>query len=260
MAPAVTVETVEDGALLSIVIDNPRGNILTSSVMTELDQALAAHADDADLKLVTIGAAGRHFSFGDSVEEHRAETAPAMLATFHRLIRSLATYPVPTAAVVSGRCLGGAFELALACTFVIASDDAIFACPEIQLGVFPPVLAALGPARLGPLAAERLLLTGGEIDAASARHLGFVTAVTPAGTDLREATLDWFRSKLAPLSAFALRQGLAAVRGGAGTARLVEDGLADAERRYVDELLPAHDPNEGIDAFLAKRPPAWRNR
>jgi DHA2 family multidrug resistance protein len=67
-----------------------------------------------------------------------------MLAAFHRTIRAVAAFPVPVAALVEGRCLGGAFELALACHYLFAKESAVFACPEVKLGVVPPVLAVLG--------------------------------------------------------------------------------------------------------------------
>ena len=94
-----------------------------------------------------------------------------MLAAFHALIRTVADYPVPLAAVVQGQCLGGAVELVLACQFVFATASARFACPEIKLGVLPPVLAAIGPLRLGHAVSERLLLSGDSLDAEAAHQL-----------------------------------------------------------------------------------------
>ena len=119
-----------------------------------LSAALDAHRDARDLKLVVLRGAGGNFSFGASVEEHRKDQAPAMLAGFHRFIRRLSAYPVPTAALVEGNCLGGGFEVAICCHFLLATAGARFACPEIKLGVFPPVLATLGPHRFGGLVTE----------------------------------------------------------------------------------------------------------
>jgi cyclohexa-1,5-dienecarbonyl-CoA hydratase len=95
-----------------------------------------------------------------------------MLAGFHAMIRQVAAYPVPIAALVEGSCLGGAFELILACHFVFAAPSAVLGCPEIKLGVFPPVLAAIGSHRLGGPLAERLVMTGASIDAAVAERAG----------------------------------------------------------------------------------------
>ncbi len=259
MGDAVRARLREDSRLLDVVIDAPPGNVLTGAVMSSIDAALAAHEGERALRMVALRASGRHFSFGASVEEHRPERARDMLATFHRLVLRVGHYPVPVAAVVQGRCLGGAFELALACHLVLCAPGAVFACPEVRLGVFPPVLAALGPSRLGGALAERLVVTGAELTAAQGLAAGFVTELAPEGAELAAWAEAWFDKTLAPLSAFALRQAVKAARRGAGLDARLGDALALAEGQYVDEVIPSHDGAEGIEAFLAKRPPAWRD-
>ncbi|MHB8417268.1 MAG: enoyl-CoA hydratase/isomerase family protein [Myxococcales bacterium] len=253
----VQAELLEDGALLRVVIDRPKGNVLTGDVMVLLRGELERHAGQRQLKLVAIRGAGGHFSFGASVEEHRPAAAPAMLETFHGLIRTVAAYPVPVTALVEGRCLGGAFELALATHFVLATPDAVFGCPEIKLGVFPPVLAALGPLRLGGALAERLLLTGASLDAPAARGAGLVAELVEG--DPWQALLAWFRGQLAPLSAQALRTATRASRDCNGVLAALAAPLTTLERRYVTEVLGSHDGVEGIEAFLGRRPPRWEN-
>ncbi len=255
----VTAALHEDGAVLRLLVDRPKGNILTMEVMSLLAGSLAAHRDDRHLKLVLLRGAGGTFSYGASVEEHRRDRAPAMLAAFHALVRQLAGYPVPVAAVVEGRCLGGAFELVLACHLVFARRTAVFACPEIKLGVFPPVLATLGPARLGGALAERMLLTGEELGAEALASSGFITLLLEAEADPEAAALAWYRERLAGLSAAALRQATAAARAGAALDELLERRLGVVERRYLEHVLPSHDGNEGIEAFLARRPPRWED-
>ncbi|MBK7584657.1 MAG: enoyl-CoA hydratase/isomerase family protein [Myxococcales bacterium] len=259
MSSFVRSELMEDGALLRVVFERDAGNVLSGAVMRELDETLSQHESDAHLKLVTIEGAGKHFSFGASVEEHQKDQAKAMLGTFHALIRRMVGYPVPTAAVVRGRCLGGAFEVALACRFVFASDRAIFACPEIKLGVFPPVLAALGPGRLGHTWTERLLLTGSELDATTAERIGFATKLAAEGADPFADALAWFTTNLKELSAYSLRQSVEALRIGSDTADAVGDRLARIEDLYLARLLESHDGNAGITAFLAKQKPVWRD-
>lgn len=259
MAELVHAQLREDGRVLGLTIDNPKGNVLTMSVMNELGAALAEHADDPHLRLVTLRGAGKHFSFGASVEEHRKELAPRMLSGFHRLAARIASYPVPVAALVEGRCLGGAFEIVLCCHFVLASPSASFACPEIKLGVFPPVLAALGPMRLGAARTERLLLTGASLDAETALSAGFVTELAAPDEELTELAERFYVNELSALSAFSLRQAVKASRQGAGMPGLLEVAMTAAEEQYLSELLPSHDANEGIEAFLAKRSPVWRD-
>ncbi len=255
-----TIDTslVEDGTVLRILLNRPKGNVLSAEMMGEIGAALAAHEDEPHLRLVLLRGAGGNFSFGASVEEHRRDQAPAMLHTFHRFIRQVASYPVPVAALVEGRCLGGAFELTLACHLVFASPSARFGCPEIKLAVFPPVLAVAGPARLGGALAERLLLTGDEIDAVAAERADFVTAIFEG--DVEAAFYAWYRAHLLPLSACALRQAVRAARSCSPLLSALGDPLDAAERLYVDRVLASHDGNEGIEAFLARRPPAWQDR
>ncbi len=247
------------GGVLWLTLNQPKGNILTIEMVSELGSALEAHRDAAGLKLVVLRGAGGNFSFGASVEEHRKEQAPAMLASFHGFIRRLAAYPVPTAALVEGSCLGGGFEVALVCHFLFATAGARFACPEIKLGVFPPVLAAIGERRLGGMVCERLLLTGSTISAEQADRLGLLATLITADQDPAEALLTWYRKRLEPLSAFALRQATAAARRASGLLDDLDRNLAAAEQLYLERLLPSHDGNEGIEAFLERRKPVWKD-
>lgn len=252
-------DLVEDGTVLRLALARPPANVLSMAMVEELGSALEEHRRLRGLRLVLLRGAGSHFSYGASVEEHRRDQAPAMLATFHDFLRRLAAYPVPTAALVEGKCLGGGFELVLCCHFLFAAAGASFACPEIKLGVFPPLLATLGPQRLGSLVAERLLLTGGALDAETAGRLGLLTAVFDGGEDAEAALLGWYRRTLRPLSAHALRQATHAAREASGMLAALERSLAAAERHYVDRVVSSHDGNEGIEAFLDKRRPEWRD-
>ena len=181
-----------------------------------------------------------------------------MLATFNTLVRAIARNPVPVAMVVQGRCLGGAFELALACHVTFATPSAVFAVPEVRLGVFPPAFATLGPLRLGGALADRMMLTGGELDAEAAQMCGFTVPI--GESESIEAVLGWYRKTLAPLSAWTLRQATAAIRSGSGVLEAVAEPLDEAEARYLEHVVPSHDGNEGIEAFISRRPPVWADR
>ncbi|MFI5299063.1 MAG: enoyl-CoA hydratase/isomerase family protein [Polyangiales bacterium] len=250
------VSTIEDGTVLRLVMSRPKANILDTEMLTALESALRAHHDDRSLRMVLLRGAGGNFSFGASVEEHRRAQVGPMLARFHSVARLMASYPVPITCAVEGRCLGGAFELVLCAHFVFATVDAVFACPEIKLGVFPPVLAAIGGERMPGAIAERLLLTGEEIDASVAATFGLVTSVVPKGGDVELATLEWYRRTLRPRSALSLRVATSVAR----TRTLAAlERLPAIERRYLNDLVPSHDGNEGIEAFLARREPQWRD-
>jgi cyclohexa-1,5-dienecarbonyl-CoA hydratase len=165
---------------------------------------------------------------------------------------------VPVAALVEGPCLGGAFELALACHLVFATPKATFGCPEIKLGVFPPVLAAIGAQQLGGAVADRLVLTGGDLSAAEAKATGWLTLLIEEG-DPKEVVRTWYRDNLAPLSAFSLRRATWAARHAGGMFERLGEPLARAEKHYLEVLVPSHDGNEGIAAFLERRKPSWRH-
>lgn len=254
----IDVDLLADGTVLRLRLNRPKGNVLTTAMMEELAAALRAHRDHRHLRLVVFCGAGGNFSFGASVEEHTRDKVGPMLRTFHRFLLEVAEFPVPTAALVAGRCLGGAFELVLCCTLVFAAPGAQFACPEIKLGVFPPVLAAVGSRRLPGALADRLLLTGEELDASAIERCG-LGVLLDGGADPEAALLEWYHSRLAPLSAFALRQAVAAARRGSGVVDALRETLPAIESQYLAEVAPSHDGNEGIEAFLARRAPAWED-
>jgi cyclohexa-1,5-dienecarbonyl-CoA hydratase len=254
---SVRADRIEDGRVLRLVLDAPKGNVLTMRMMDELREALAMHRDDRALKMVLLRGAGGTFSYGASVPEHRRDRASAMLAAFRELVRDIATHPAPVAALIEGRCMGGAFELALACHFLFATRTAVMGCPEVRLGVLPPVLAVLAPRRMAGALAERLLVTGADLDAEGADRAGLLTRLIDASLDPESAVLDWYRRTLAPLSAFTLREATGAAREASGLLAALGGPLEAAERRYLERLLPSHDGNEGIEAFIEKRAPQW---
>jgi cyclohexa-1,5-dienecarbonyl-CoA hydratase len=257
-SPIVDATLLEDGSLLRLVLNRPKANVLTLEMMNALVDALETHSTNPHLRMVFVRGAGKHFSFGASVEEHQKEQAPSMLAGFHSMIRRVAAYPVPVAALVEGSCLGGAFELILACHFVFAAPSASFACPEIKLGVFPPVLAAIGAHRLGGPLAERLVVTGDSIDAAAAEKAGLVTTIF-AGENPEGELIEWYGRNLRSLSAFSIRQGTRVARIGSGLLTALQKPLDQIEQLYVNDVLGSNDGNEGITAFIERRKPVWKD-
>lgn len=243
----------EDGALLRLVLARPKGNVLDRAMV----QALRAQVRDADeaTRTVLIEGEGRHFSFGASVEEHRAEVVGDMLPEFHALFRDLLGSGKVLLAAVRGQCLGGGLELAAACHRVFAAPDATLGQPEVKLGVFAPVASLVLPLRLGQARADDLLLTGRSVSSEEALALGLVDEVVP---DPTEAARAWHRLHLAPLSAAGLRRAALAAR--QQLRRALDEDLPRLERLYLDDLMSTLDAREGIEAFLQRRPPAWSHR
>ena len=238
----------------ALVFSETPGNIITADLVARLRTALEDLIDERHLRLITIEGAGADFSFGASVPEHTTEHIGRVLPEMHALVRELLAAPAPTAAVVRGRCLGGGFELALACDFIVAADDATLGLPEIALGVFPPAGSVLLPVRAGASRAASAVLTGEARPAAEWHACGVVELVAPVDA-LATAVDAWFDRTLARWSAEALRHAVRAVR--APLVDAVTRGLPAAERIYLDELMRSRDAVEGIQAFLEKRPPRW---
>jgi cyclohexa-1,5-dienecarbonyl-CoA hydratase len=241
----------------AFTIYHPKGNIVTAEMIRALTQAIEGVAENPHLKLITIEGAGADFSFGASIPEHAPAEIGRVLPEAHALIYALLDVPAVTAALVRGRCLGGGFELALACDFIFAEASATCGLPEIALGVFPPTAAALLPARIGTARATRAILTGEPQPAAAWLTAGLVETVVPDGT-LRAAVDRWFEAHLAGKSAAALRHATAAARW--SLQRHVRAVLPELERLYLDDLMRTADAAEGIAAFLARRAPEWSDR
>ena len=253
--PCLRQETRHDGAWVRLVLDRPKANVVSKEMMIALRDAIAGLPASGPLKLVTLEGAGSHFSFGASVPEHLPDQIGQVLPLFHEVVRDLLNVPAVTAAVVRGQCLGGGFELVLACDLVFAADDAQMGVPEITLGVFPPIAAALLPARVGVARSTRAVVTGAAVPATDWHTAGLIEAVTP--TDMLDETVEhWFQTHLVPKSAAALRFAVVAAR---GPIREAATALPELERLYLGPLMRTHDAAEGVRAFLEKRAPAWRD-
>jgi cyclohexa-1,5-dienecarbonyl-CoA hydratase len=252
--PMVRTETRHDGGHVRLIIDQPTVNILSIVVMRELRDALGDVQRAPRVRLVTIEGAGDHFSYGASVEEHRSGAIATALGELHGLVRALLACPAPTAAIVRGRCLGGGFEVALACDLIFASTTAVLGVPEITLGVFPPAASALLPPRIGASRAAGALLTGRAAPVEEWMNAGLIELVAPAD-ELQMVVDRWFDANFAVRSAAALRCAAQASR--LALAHHVEAALPRLEQLYLETLMRTHDAGEGIEAFLEKRQPQW---
>ena len=250
------IDTEMKDGLGVITLNRPPVNILNIDMMEEINRVLEAWRGEKDLKALLFTARNRCFSAGVDVGEHMGDLAPKMIGIFHRMFRLLNAYQVPTAASVFGSCLGGGCELAVFCDLVIASDDAKFGQPEIQVGVFPPVAAQILPRIIGMKAAMELILSGKIVSAEEALRMGLINKVVP-GSDLGSGTEAFLKPYL-QLSAEVLRQTKKAIV--AGLMDDFEPSLKVIEDIYLNDLMKTEDAGEGLQAFMDKRKPAWRNR
>ncbi len=253
----ISVNESYEGQVAVVTLNSPPANILSGAMMKEIGDFFAADKDNKNRKLIVLKGSGDNFCFGASVEEHTAEQVRDMLPSFHQMIGNIITHPVATMAQVSGFCLGGGFELALACSFIFADEGAKFAVPEIQLGVFPPVAAALLPLLGGGIVTNELLLTGQKFSASSLIALGLVTKVSANG-ELQDDINAYIEKRLLSLSASCLRFAHQAAR--LTLVNHYKETIPVLEKLYLDELMNSHDANEGINSFLDKRKPQWQDK
>ncbi|MBI2001654.1 MAG: enoyl-CoA hydratase/isomerase family protein, partial [candidate division NC10 bacterium] len=168
-------------------LNRPPVNVLNIAMMEEIQAALRRAQDLPDTRAIVLSATGRMFSAGVDIAEHTPDLMEGMLDAFHGIFRLMADGEVPTLAVVQGHALGGGCELACFCDLVLAAEGAKFGQPEIAVGVFPPVAAALFPHLIGGTRAAELILTGEAILAEEALRIGLINAAVPADQLANEA-------------------------------------------------------------------------
>ena len=250
----LAVWTERDGALLRLRLNRPKANIVDAQMIGALHAALDGHHGEHGLRGVLLDAAGPHFSFGASVEEHVAQRCAAMLSALHALILAMVAFPVPILTAVRGQCLGGGLEVALAGGAIFATADAKLGQPEMNLGVFAPAASCLLPYRMNQPNAEDLLFSGRAVSGEEALAMGLVQVLA---ADPEAAALAYFDAHLAPKSAAALACAVAAARG--PMIRDLRARLAEVEALYLKRLMKTRDANEGLAAFLARRTPTWEH-
>lgn len=245
-----------DGGVARITLARPPLNILDIEMMEELNGALGGLAGRPGLTALVVAAEGKAFSAGVAVEDHQGERVKPMLEAFHQIFRRLAALEVPTVAAVQGAALGGGAELATFCDLVIASEKATLGQPEIKVGVFPPIAALHYPNRVGEARALQLLLSGEILAAREAERIGLVDRVV-APEELEGAVASAV-ARFTDKSAVVVRLTKRAVREARG--RGFEQALAALEDLYENALMRTEDAQEGLRAFVEKRPPVWKHR
>jgi len=250
----IRAEEFLDGQALRVVLNAPKANVLDGVMMGEINALLDDCAQRPELKLLCFVGEGKHFSFGASVPDHVKDKAPAMLAAFHGMFLRLVELAIPTAAAVSGQCLGGGMELATFCNRVVAHPGAALGQPEIQLAVLPPVASIVLPLRAGQGVADDIILTGRSVSGEEAHGMGLVDQLADDPLATVEA---WAAEHLAKKSAAALRFAVRSSRWHFNAN--VTQELKLVEQLYLEELMETHDANEGLGAFLDKRRPQWTN-
>jgi enoyl-CoA hydratase len=255
-----TILVEREGRVAILTINRPdKLNALNQQVRDEMLQILAGlETDDAVGVVVITGAGEKAFIAGADIGEFAGRTPfdqrHAMRSP--RVFDAMAIFPKPVIAMINGFCLGGGCELAMSCDLRIASEKARFGQPEINLGLIP---GGSGTQRLPRLVgmghAMRLILTGDMIGAAEAKEIGLVEMVVPA-EELRAKTLE-LATKIASKSPLTVKVAKESLR--ASERLSIEDGLA-YERDLFCLCFSSADKEEGVKAFLEKRPAVWQGR
>jgi cyclohexa-1,5-dienecarbonyl-CoA hydratase len=252
-----TVLLERTGRTATLTLNRPPLHILDLATLARLNELIGRLAVDPDLQVVVLRGAGeRAFSAGVSVQDHTPDKVREMLDGLHGAIRGLRDLPAVAVAAVQGHCLGGGMELALGCDLVLATDDARFGQPEIELGCYPPAAAALYPRLLGTARTLELLLSGRTLSCEEAERLGLVTwRVEAGGLDLGIARV---LADLTAKSAAVTRLTKRAVS--AGRDLPFDAAIEETEQIYLQDLCSTADMEEGLTAFLEKRKPVWQHR
>jgi len=256
LAPYVLTEV--RGRVCTITMNRgDRFNALSTSMIAALDEALEAVGRDEGVRVVVLAGAGRAFCAGHDLTEMRAHIDEAWQRTlFDRctaMMTRMTQLPQPVIARVQGPAAAAGCQLVSMCDLAVAADHAKFGLSGINAGIFCTT-PAVGVARNVPRKrAMELLLTGELIDAQTASAWGLVNRVVPAGE--LDAAVDALAQTIARKSGAAVAMGKRAFYA------QVEQGMASAYeiagRTMACNMLDP-DAAEGIDAFLGKRPPVWR--
>ena len=246
-----------DNGLIAITINKPPYNVLDIPSMEELNLALDAAGTDVSAKVLLITGSGeRAFSAGVEVADHTPDKVDRMIEVVGDVFRRLDRIPIPTVAALNGVALGGGCELAIGCDMIVAASHAKIGQPEIKLGVFPPIAAALLPKRIAPAKAHELVLGGENLSAEEALKWGLINKVFPK--EEFASGVQTFLAQFLGLSRAALVLAKKALR--AARDRTFLDGFARTDEIYLKELMATEDAKEGIASFIEKRKPVWKNK
>ena len=254
--PNVLVE--RDGRVGIVLMNRPKQlNALSGELMDAVVGALTELDDDPEVRAIVLGGGERAFAAGADINELSAGT-PVTLYENRRLDRwdAIRKVRTPIVAAVSGFCLGGGCELAMLCDLVVASESARFGQPEINLGVLP---GAGGTQRLtravGKAVAMDMILTGRMLSAREALDHGLVARVVAREAWLEEAKR--VAREIASKGPIAVRLAKEAID------QAFESPLqagVELERRSFFLARASEDADEGLKAFLEKRPPEFTGR
>ncbi len=247
--------------LAVVTINRPdKLNALDEETKAELEEVFISFTENSDIGAVIVtGAGGKAFVAGTDIDELKsldAGSAKEFARRGQELFSLIENLGKPVIAAVNGYALGGGCELALACHIRLASENAMFGQPEVNLGIMPGYGGTQRlPRLIGKGRATEMILTGALIDAKEAWRIGLVNAVV-SSAELMNASESIARSILAK-GRVSVRNALNAINASDMTS--ISNGL-NIEADLFGECLGTEDSKEGISAFREKRKPAFKNK
>ncbi len=251
--------TIDDSVATITLHRAAKRNAVTYDMWVALGEACRRLAHDARVRVVVLRGDGDHFCAGADITELLAERphgTPSFMDVNMTAEHALATLPKPTIAVVQGDCVGGGAALAIDCDLRIAVAGSRFGITPARLGIVYPAASLERVVRLLGPTAKRLLYTGDLIDGREAHRIGLVDELLPTDeVEARVAELCTTLAERSLLTQAATKEMIAAVLAQGS----VPAELAD---QWVREVAAAPDPEEGVAAFVARRPPrfTWTER
>jgi enoyl-CoA hydratase/carnithine racemase len=253
------LELEKRGHTALLTLNNPPAHTWTQDSLAALARLVAdLNADREIYSLVITGAGEKFFSAGADLKlfaDGDKGVARAMARRFGEAFEALAGFRGLSIAAINGFAMGGGLECALACDLRVAEEHAQMALPEASVGLLPCAGGSQWLAwQVGEAWAKRLILCGERIDAATALRIGLVQEVVPQGHALERAlALAKLVERQSPTSVAACKKLIHGARTQSPSATLV------AEREAFVDLFDTEDQREGVNAFLGKRAPRWRN-
>ena len=247
--------------IATITIDHPPANAFDTQTVADLDAAFDEAMGDPEVKAIIITGAGQFaFVAGADINEIDAiespEQARSVLLKGQAVFNKIEASRKPVIAAINAICLGGGNELAMACHIRVASANARFGQPEINLGLIPGWGGTQRlPRYVGKGKALELLLTGDMVNAQEAYRIGLINQVVPAGQVLKAA--QGLAKKIISHSSVPISAMLDSVE--SGLAGSLADGLLGEADRFA-ALLESEDMHEGVRAFLEKRHPQFKDK
>lgn len=245
-----------EGEVARLTLDRPDHNLLNERMLVEIAAGINALGEQRDIKLIVLDSAGKTFSGGIELGEYTSRRVFQLLDAFHGAFAAMLDIAKPLMVVVNGPAFGGGAELAALGDLVVATPRARFAQPEIKLGAFPPLAAAILPYILGPKLAFELVLTGETMTAERARDLGLVNWLVPE--DKLKEKVDELIAKVTAQSGSVLTMAKKAILGSMGLP--LREGVRNSMKVFLNELADLEDSQEGLRALVEKRAPKWKNR